>query len=142
MDNLYKVQEQLLEHKNGIIKLNADIEYHIEELNDVRRELGDCDLAKIIKKRKEEFAQMMFKYDRVSGKEMKEIQRGFKASSSKSVIEPKLKWIENRLQEIEIANDTQVLLDQLTAHDPALFTEMGKNTGVIQDARELRKAIR
>ena len=56
MDNLYKVQEQLLEHKNGIIKLNADIEYNIEELNDVRRELGDCDLAKIVKKRKEEFA--------------------------------------------------------------------------------------
>ena len=142
MDNLYKVQEQLLEHKNGIIKLNADIEYNIDELNDVRRELADCDLAKIVKKRKEEFAQMMFKYDRVSGKEMKEIQRGFKASSSKSVIEPKMKWIENRLQEIEIANDTQVLLDQLTAHDSALFSEMGKNTEVIKDARELRKAIR
>jgi len=69
----------------------------MEELNEIRREYGDCDLAKIIKKRKEEYATMMNRYEKVSGKEMKEIQRGFKASSSKTEIEPKLKWIENRL---------------------------------------------
>ena len=69
VNQLYEVQEQLIAHKNGIVQLYTDINNSMSLLKDIKREIGDCNLPRLIAARNREYNQVVKRHDRLSAVE-------------------------------------------------------------------------
>lgn len=84
IESIKKVSEALQERKNEVANIQNDANDVLEQLNELRRDLGDCEIDTNITKRKNELSIFVTKLDRMQ-KEFKNLKKANEKNFNKQV---------------------------------------------------------
>ena len=143
LEGLQKTKEQLLSMKNDLTNLFTEALDSQDQLNDIKSDLGDCDIPKLIAKRKKEFQQFNSKLERIK-KDVKNLKtQTSKQQDPEQKIGAQIKEVEFKLKGLDNENlkIQKAIREDLDPLQPVDFDDFEKNAAIVSKVRHVKEDI-
>lgn len=141
IESIKKVSESLQEQKNHVANIQSDANDVLEQLEELKRDLGDCEIDTNITKRKNELSLFVTKLERMQ-KEFKNLKKANEKNFNKQVADMvkegdfKLKAFDK-----DKADHTRAITHDLETINKSDFEDFAKNFEIIKRIRNFKVKI-
>ena len=137
LESMQKINEQLNNQKGELTNLFTDALDTQEQLNDLKNDIGDCDIPTHIAKRGTELSQFSTRLDRMQ----KELNNLKKAKMDEKV-DSKVKQVDFNLSALaKQRNDHKAQVDELEALQQIDFEDLSVNHDIVKRIRKFKCTI-